>query len=324
MNDLPWLQKIPWLRLIGVLLLVILLWRLDAAAIVGIMRTANLYLLAVAIILNLPMVLLKSLRWQALMVPQQIRYSAGRAYLAYFGSIFIGFLTPGRLGEFVKAVHIKQDCGVPIGRAISSVLADRLFDLFALLLVGGAALFSLTVGSVKLAAPVGMAALLIIPLVLFLNDASFAFFQQAAFKLGTFGKKLFAEDSWLLELRRGLRQLTWLWLCGAIMLTGLAYLTFFGQCYLLAMSLNLTADFLTVSYAVALGSLVTLLPISISGLGTREAAIVFYLGTAGIAAEAALGFSLSVFLTFYIGGGLIGAIAWWVKPVSLNKAPDSV
>ena len=64
---------------------------------------------------------------------------------------------------------------------------------------------------------------------------------------------------------------------------------------------------------------VTLLPISISGLGTREAAIVAYLGTIGVPAEAALGFSLLVFVTFYVGGGLMGAAAWWVKPVPLKQ-----
>lgn len=68
---------------------------------------------------------------------------------------------------------------------------------------------------------------------------------------------------------------------------------------------------------MALGSLVTLLPISISGLGTREVAIVGYLGTAGMPAEIALGFSLLVFATFYIAGGLMGAVAWWMKPVQL-------
>ena len=68
------------------------------------------------------------------------------------------------------------------------------------------------------------------------------------------------------------------------------------------------SGFVTTSYAVALGSLITLLPISISGLGTREAVMIAYLGTAGISSEAALGFSLLVFFTFYICGGLIGLV----------------
>ena len=96
-------------------------------------------------------------------------------------------------------------------------------------------------------------------------------------------------------------------------------LTLPGRCYLLALALGLKTSFIQISFAVALGSLVTLLPISISGLGTREAAIVAYLGTAGVPAEMALSFSLLVFLTFYVAGGLMGAVAWWVKPIQIKR-----
>jgi len=38
----------------------------------------------------------------------------------------------------------------------------------------------------------------------------------------------------------------------------------------------------------------------------------------GVPAEAALSFSLLVFLTFYVAGGLMGAVAWGVKPVPVD------
>mgnify|MGYP002683163785 CR=1 FL=1 len=44
------------------------------------------------------------------------------------------------------------------------------------------------------------------------------------------------------------------------------------------------------------------------------------LGAAGIAPEPALTFSLLVFATFYLAGGLMGAVAWWLKPVNLKRA----
>ena len=44
-----------------------------------------------------------------------------------------------------------------------------------------------------------------------------------------------------------------------------------------------------------------------------------YLSTAGVPGEVALGFSLLVFVTFYMAGGLMGALAWWVKPVALGE-----
>jgi hypothetical protein len=278
-------------------------------------------------LLNLPMVLFKSLRWQSLMRSQHIQYTATDAYFAYFGSIFIGFLTPGRLGEFVKALHVSRDCDVSLARAFSSVLVDRLYDLYLLLIVGSAALLTLVHSGTELLTLAASLAVLTLPLALFLNSTTFAMAQRFGGQLGGVGQQIFAADGWLAEMRAGMRQLS---LFSALLSAGftvLAYGIFFGQCYLLALALNMPLSYIQVSYAVAIGSLVTLLPISISGLGTREAAIIAYLGTAGIPSEQALGFSLLVFATFYVSGGLLGAVAWWIKPApltALHAAKDSI
>jgi uncharacterized protein (TIRG00374 family) len=280
-------------------------------------QDVDLYLLGIAIVLNLPMVLLKTLRWKNLMYRQDIRYPIGKAYLAYFGGIFIGFFTPGRLGEFIKAIHINQDCRVSVGRALSSVLADRLFDLYALLLVGGVALTTLALSVNGVITVIASALLLVMPLGLFLHNTTFDWLRKISQRLGYWGRKLVEPDNWLSELRQGLRQLSWMGVLVAVALTILAYSVFFGQCYLLALALRIPVGVVPICYAVALGSLVTLLPISIAGLGTRETTIIMYLDTAGVRAEAALSFSLLVFLTFYVAGGLMGAVAWWLKPAPL-------
>lgn len=312
------IRRTPWLRLAGLALLALLLWWLDLAQIGLVLSRADQSLIALAAAANLLMILLKTLRWQIILRPQQIHYPLRPAYLAYWSSIFVGFFTPGRVGEFVKARHVSQDCDISLGRAFSSVLTDRLFDLFALLLAGSAALLTLGGGERQLLVLLGSTLLVLAPFGLFLEDHFFKKCQAWVGQLETRlpgQSRLLSEGSWLVELRQGFRQLTWPWLLAATLLTGLAYALFFGQCYLLALALHLPVGFTPVLYSVALGSLVTLLPISISGLGTREAAIIAYLSTVGVPAEAALSFSLLVFLTFYVAAGLIGAVAWWVKPL---------
>ena len=321
---LSYSNKIPWFRLIGLLLLVVLLWRLDFATLTRIVARTDPYWLALAILLNIPMVGFKALRWQTLLRSQGIYYQTLKAYLAYFGSIFIGFLTPGRLGEFVKAIHLNQDCKLSLSRAFSSVLVDRLFDFYTLLLIGGAALLTLAAANGAVSALIGSIIIFTLPIIFFLNGTTFAWVRQMDRRLGSFGQKLFGPQSWLVDLRADIRRLTGRHLLLATALTVLAYLTFFLQCYLLALALKLPLGYGLVSFAVALGSLVTLLPISISGLGTREAAIIAYLGTVGVPAEAALSFSLLVFMTFYVGGGLLGALAWWLKPVQLSRLTTKV
>ncbi|PWT88794.1 MAG: hypothetical protein C5B54_10040 [Acidobacteria bacterium] len=288
-----------WLRLIGIALLIFLLSRINLQEMLSALRQAALPLVLLAVIANVPQIFLKAIRWRQLLRSQGIEYAAIPAMLSYFGSIFIGLLTPGRLGELVKAAHVSHDCNIPKARAFSSVLVDRLFDLYALMILGGAALLSQHTGMDKKNAIAFAlsAAVLVIPLIVFLKFP------------------IFSENSWIGQMRISLLELKLPAILIGSLLTIIAYAIFFEQCYLLAQSLMLNATFLQISYAVALGSLVTLIPISISGLGTREAAIMSYLKTIGISPAASIGFSLLIFLTFYVAGGLMGAIAWYIKPV---------
>lgn len=309
-----------WFRILGLVILVILLWKIDLNRVLTVMKTADPSLVMIAVVLNLPQIGLKAVRWRRLLKSQNISYPLSSAMLSYFGSIFVGLLTPGRLGEFIKAWHVHHDCEVPTARAFSSVLADRLFDLYALLLFGGAALLSKTVGhqTTTLAVFAGAATVLILPLMAFLHNTAFRKMRDIGMRLGKIGGKLFADGSWLLNLRSGLKELSTPAVLGSIGITACAYALFFLQCYLLALAVHLNAGFLQTSFAVALGSLVTLIPISISGLGTREAAVMAYLGSVGVSPDAGLGYSLLVFVTFYVAGALFGAVAWWIKPVSWN------
>jgi glycosyltransferase 2 family protein len=308
-----------WIRLAGIVLLIVLFWQIDFTRTLALMKQVSLPVFAVAVLLNIPQIFLKAYRWQGLLRSQKIHYGIVPALLSYFGSIFIGLLTPGRLGELIKTIHVSQDCGVSKARALSSVLVDRLFDLYALLLVGDAALLSRSRSLNNILALVESAVLLVFPLVVLLHDGLFHWVERLISKMGKWGAKLFAPESWLIELRTAMRELP---LGAAIVagtLTFLAYAVFFEQCFLLAQALNVKASFFQISYAVALGSLVTLIPISISGLGTREATIVAYLGTAGVSSQLSLGYSLLVFVAFYVAGGLMGAAAWSMKPVAIGS-----
>jgi len=311
------------LRLLGLGLLVVLIVRLDLAQVWSVLRTADIALIMLAVAGVLPLIWVKTVRWQGILRAQAVRLAIWPALLAYFSSLFVGFLTPGRLGEFIKAIHVNRDCDISLTQAFSSVLADRLFDLYILLGVGSAGLLTLALEDTEMLALVGLVLLLTTPLVLFLNNTSFDWFQRIGQRFGTPGRKLFAVDGLLVDMRAGLRRLTFKWLVWAVILTVLAYGIFFGQCYLLAQSLDLEIGFIPVMFAVAYGSLITLVPISISGLGTREAAMIAYLNSAGVNAEAALSFSLLVFVTFYVAGGLVGAVAWWIKPVPFTRLQDA-
>jgi len=304
-------------RMAGLILLVFLLQQLNMRYLIDTLKQADLGTILFAIILLILLIAIKTIRWQAILGALNLSLPWREAYLAYFASIFIGFLTPGRLGEFGRALYVRDDVSSQSGMAISSVLADRLFDLYTLLIVGGAAIFPIGPPQHRLWM-ILFFLLTLLPLALFLNDRAFNWLQNAAGRMGRYGRRLFDPDGWLVGIRHGLQKMGAKAVLVCAVLTVAAYGVYFTQCFLLSKSLVLDVNYSVIMFSVALGSLITLLPFSISGLGTREATIVAYLSTVGVAAERALSFSFLVFVTFYLVGGLVGAIAWLVHPIQLD------
>jgi uncharacterized membrane protein YbhN (UPF0104 family) len=95
----------------------------------------------------------------------------------------------------------------------------------------------------------------------------------------------------------------------------LAYALFFWQGWLLALALDLPLGMVYLAVCLSVAGVAALLPISFSGLGTRDAILILLFAPLGLAAEEAVAFSTLFFLTFYVGGGALGAIAWQVKPL---------
>jgi hypothetical protein len=302
-----------------VLVLLALLLSLDTARLLDALRRADAGLLALSLVLYIPHILTKALRWRYLLAQMGIPYGVRAAFWSYQGAIFLGLLTPGRLGEFARAAHITQDCNVSTGRALSSVLLDRLFDLAALVSVGGLALLALGSGQLLLIAVVAGLLLIALASLIILRDTSFRWLQSLLLKTGRPGELLIGDESWFVQIRESLLLLSPGALLIAGLMTAVGYGLFFLQTYLAALAFHLPVDIIVSSYATALGSLVALIPVSVSGLGTRDAAIATYLGTQGITLAQSISFSLSIFLVFYVGGGLFGFIAWQIKPVDLQQ-----
>ena len=104
-----------------------------------------------------------------------------------------------------------------------------------------------------------------------------------------------------------------------VALTCLSYLIFFIQCYLIALAIGISIDFLTITLFMAISNLISFIPISISGLGTRDAALIYLFSLVELKPELAVSYAFLVFLTFFVCGGFIGVVAWWIKPLEFNK-----
>jgi len=235
-------------------------------------------------------------------------------------SLYVGFITPGRIGEFVKALYLKSDKGISISKGFSSVLVDRLFDLYLLIFLGSIGIWQFGVLG-KLSDAFLMISIIVIMVpVIILNKQLMGMLIKILYNLAVIKKVKGKIEESFEDFYGGLQKLISPRLLVSGLLTCLGYFMFFIQCYLIVLAMDLSINFITIILFMAISNLISFIPISISGLGTRDATLIFLFSLIGLSAETALSYSLLVLLTFYIFGGLIGFLAWMVHPIDFKSA----
>ncbi len=313
-----------YVRLTGVVVLCIILLKIDLTKLLSIFTHLHFIPFAAAVFLNIPAIFIKSLRWNQLLQNQSVRYSIKDSFLIYLSSIYTGILTPGRFGEFTKALYLKSDHNMSLPTAMSSVLVDRLFDMYLLIILGAVGIWkfnvigAMSVLSVLLVIIVAFAPLIALNEKVMRNLLSFLFNSAIVKKSGKNLKDGF-ENFYC-----SINQLINRRLIVAALLTLLSYSVFFVQCYLLVMAEGISINFLTIILFMAISNLISFIPVSVSGLGTRDAILIYLFSIIGLNPELAVSYAFLVFINFFVCGGLMGAVGWWVKPLNINVRENMV
>ncbi len=287
------------LRLLGVVLFVVILFRVDLRSVWNalLLTSGNLLLLGAGF--QLLILVTKGIRWH-LMNDGRL---AGRYWLLSLGRFYesyaFGVVTPSRIGDLLKVGHEQGKNN--IAATGFRVVAERSIDLGAFMIVAGLALVT---GSYILFDPViGWLVIISSLLVLvfsFMILASSGFINLANRLVG----KLPGRWGGIVIERNNYSSATIIlvWLLSAI-----SNISHFVSCYFLAQAVGLSAGFMWVSGAVAVSGLVNILPVTIMGLGTRELVFLHVFRTLDPAIV--LAFSFLVMMLAQIGGGTVSLIA---------------
>ncbi len=306
-----------YIRWFGIITLIIILVKIDVGKLSRILCQINIIYLALAIILDIPLLLIKSYRWNGLLNMQKIGYSSWQSFLIYLSSLYVGFVTPGRLGEFIKAAYLKSDKSVSLSKGMSSVLVDRLFDLYLLVIFGLIGIWKFDILGKLSNTSLFLLLIFILSPLLILNK------QLMGKVIGLIYKFVIKKKTQLRDkveegfddFYNGINQLINFKLVFSALLTCLSYLVFFIQCYLIAIAMGISTNFITITLFMAISNLISFIPISISGLGTRDAILIYLFSLIDLSPELAVSYAFLVFITFFVCGGLMGAVAWWIRPI---------
>ena len=312
-------------RLIGVVVLGLIIYALRERPWGEVLVGIKFDWIFVSFLLNIPQLWAKSIRWNLMLREGGVFYRQTASFFIYMSCLFLGIVTPGRIGELLKAIYVYKEKNTSFSHAFGATIQDRIFDLYFLLTLSflGVAHFGL-VGKITLIAWLGGACVLLAPLVAlsptFRNRIGQRIYHIVAAKLPRESDLTLSTKEFLQNLIPSSLESVSV----SVILTCCSYSLYFVQCYLiaLAMGIDIVTTPFQLIYAIAITNLVSFIPVSISGIGTRDAALIILFGHLSLEPEYAIVYSSLMLLVFYLGGGILGAVAYWHRPLQWGYIRD--
>ncbi|WP_437277085.1 lysylphosphatidylglycerol synthase transmembrane domain-containing protein [Sorangium sp. So ce375] len=315
-----------FVRLIGPLLLVLVVVRMDDRdAVLGAVVSASAGPLALAAVLNVLNIHLKVVRWDALLRARGIVYPLRRAWSAYATSLYVGMLTPGRVGDLLRIRYLRHDLGVTYAEGLATVVMDRLCDLYVLaafVAVGVARYSAVIAGRLAWVTWGGIALTVLAPLVLLipgLAERLLLAFSRKIAKDPPENADPGAASRFLVALRAHVGR----GLLFTLPVTVATFVVNFVQGYLIARALGVSLSLFDVTCLLAIANLLGLLPISIAGVGVREFFFALVFPSLGLTAEHGVSFGLLVFAVIYLIVVAIGFVSWQLAPPPTSPASST-
>ncbi len=287
---------------IGIILIILLFFFVSPSAVIQSLRLINPIFLLCAVLVYALTFLLLTTRWRLIVAHMDGYIPLGEAYQAFAGGVLYSDFTPGRIGDFTRAILVKERIGIHKGTI--SVFIDRYIDIIVLTGLGIAALVVYSSRFASILPKIALIVLLVIfagVTVLFLQNSwifslmqKIPFFNipesashlQNAFLEFKYGKKVIAEG---------------------IILTLFAWITHALRIILITMGLGYTLPLPDLFLILPLISALSLIPVTIAGLGLVEGGLMAVIAGYGVPLSAALSIAiidrgLTMLFHFAVGG----------------------
>lgn len=307
-----------WYILIGLLIfLYILFYKIDLTEVSKILIQANLFYIGLAALLVLLMILVQPIRWNYLKKAQNINYPLKDSFFIYNIGFFLSTITPGRVGDLVKVFYLKND-GYSTGKSLVSIILDRLADIVFLLFLGYLSIFFFFKDLRKDLLLFTFLGLIILALIIISQRNGN--FKKLIDKILGFIIPSKYKKSWHLNCQdfiddfKGYNLKNYLVIS---LITVVSWFFYYSSMFFLAKSIGLEVPFIFFVLSVTLATLATLMPVSILGLGTRDAVLLLLFSSLGINPEITISFS-TLYLLMLLMANFIGFLSWLKKPLKFK------
>ncbi len=290
--------------IISILLISIILYQTDFSEGRDLILQARIFYVGMAFVIAVFAIFLSAYKWQLVLVSQGLVVPFFKLVSFYFvGLFFNNFLPTSIGGDVVRAYDLSRTIKSS-SYSIASILAERILASVAL---GFTAAFALLLGY-QLAKPYfsWIIMFLALSLLIFIFVAYLHRWERSINRM-----RWKSLRTYLLEISNGMR----LPLKNKSTLFWILFLSFLFQTSVVLINLvifhafNLKVSAVYCFIFIPIISALSMLPVSVNGLGLREGAYIYFFGRLGLSATQAVSASLAFFfivtLTSLLGGAIL-------------------
>jgi uncharacterized protein (TIRG00374 family) len=297
-------------------LIVYLVAKLDLAQVVEHVKGLDALPLGLAAAAIFGMILLNSIRWMILLKARGVDLPLGGVlYYCLMGIFFSSFLPTSVGGDLARMVAVSNETGRRAD-AFASVVVERLLGFFVLLPVGLVSIpfvadqltewrLIATVGALTVLIFLGAFLVLLRPVARGLSRL----LDPLLNLLGRFRARERLEKAYEATVSyKGHKGAVY----AGLFVSVASRLCWIVGCYLVGKAFSLDLAFTTLLLVVPVVELVRMIPVSISGIGVREAAFVAMLRQFGIQDSLGFAFAVVVYVIFFVFA-LLGGVLYGTK-----------
>jgi hypothetical protein len=214
---------------------------------------------------------LRGWRYHVILKNLSYRVSITASTACIFISQTVNLIVPARLGDFVRVFILKHEYNVTYSEGVSSLVVERVLDIFTVALLGAVALYFVV------NVPAWFYTVIVLPLV-----AGVIFFLFLLF-MGKFSSKnryITIFLTMLHEIKRASLSLKAVLLLGGSSI--IIWLLDIFVCVTVVMMFQQQIPFAIIVLAIVIGNLVKAIPLTPGGVGTYEISLAITFGLAGV------------------------------------------
>jgi hypothetical protein len=280
--------------IIGIIIFVVLLFRLDLSQIANEISNIKINFLFIAIAFSLLIIITQTLKWFVIARYQKIKVPFLEAIKINLIGSFFGTVTPAKIGGVLRSEYLKKYSDNKIGKPVGNFIIEKILDLCSIgFLAVIASLILSDMLPIKSGVQIIILLVFVLMLVVVLNE-------NISRKFFSIGKKLFGKMI-SLEVKNKIKGEVYSFYADKpnnkyfflfFLINLLSWITLYVTTYFVGRALGIDISVFYYLTILPVVTLISQIPITVAGLGVREGTMMGIFGLLGV--EATKVFSMSL------------------------------